>query len=317
MFAENRDALSFDRELRFADLHVHSSCSRKDVLPVALLDPRSLYRKAVERDLDYVVFTDHDTMDAYDIVGWERERLVTGVEISLTDVRQVGHTIHINVYDLNREQFQDLMEIRSQADVMKFTAYCRHSNLPYIYNHPFWFESGETPNISVIPEICRLFPVVEYNMHRIRRKNMFAWQLARKYNKGIVATTDTHIGEIGKAMTAARGDTFREFFANITARNCYLLNQDWTMNNFLEEVDSWIEILYEMARDESMGNKLSENPTIYRVRKLFTQPTLNWFPRLIQHTKRKSLRPFLNLYFWLQGRESRRIGHQLNQITWN
>ncbi len=317
LFVEGREYLRNDCKMKFADLHVHTSCSRKDVLPVESLEPESLYRKGLDLGLDYIVFTDHDTMDAYDIIGWEREKLVTGVEFSLKDLYRVGHTIHINVYTLSREQFEDLTALRNQADIMTFTEYCRTCGLPFMYNHPFWFESGETPNISIIPDVCTLFPVVEYNMHRIQSKNQFALALAEKYNKGIVATTDTHIGEIGKALTAAHGETFTEFFNKIASRKCHLLKQDWTMDNFLEEVDSWIDRLYEMASDDSMETKLADNPMIYKVRKLFTQPTLNWFPRLIQQTKRKSLRPFIEFYFWLQGRESRQINNRLELFSLN
>ena len=58
-----------------ADLHVHTHHSY-DVIPTGLVDPLTLYRKARRLGMTYVAFTDHDTMDAYDQIGWTREGLV-------------------------------------------------------------------------------------------------------------------------------------------------------------------------------------------------------------------------------------------------
>ncbi len=93
-----------------ADLHVHTYYSH-DVLPSKFLDPIVLYEKARKRGMKYITFTDHDNMDAYDRVGWTREGLVPGVEIKIKDVKNVGHSIHVNVYELNKLQFKELMEI--------------------------------------------------------------------------------------------------------------------------------------------------------------------------------------------------------------
>src|SRR3974377_1715937 len=77
-----------------ADLHVHTLCSY-DVVKAPWLHPEALYRKAREMGLKYVTFTDHDTMRAYDMIGWEREALVPGVEIKIKDPKAVGHTLHV------------------------------------------------------------------------------------------------------------------------------------------------------------------------------------------------------------------------------
>ena len=61
-----------------ADLHVHSACSY-DVPPVEAMRPEILFEKAKAQGLDFVTFTDHDTVKAYDMLGWDRMGLVTGV----------------------------------------------------------------------------------------------------------------------------------------------------------------------------------------------------------------------------------------------
>ncbi len=236
------------------DLHVHTLCSF-DVLPADKVHPETLFRKARRMGMRWVTFTDHDTMDAYDIVGWEREGLVTGVEIKLLDEKRVGHTIHVNVFQLSRVQFQELEEIaQKDANLESFLAYLDESGLPYVYNHPFWFEPGEVGNWTVIPSLIRLFPVVEYNMHRVFRKNMLTVGLAQRYGKGMVASTDTHTGEIARAFTLARGETFEDFFANIRRGESYLVAQDLTVGYLTSEMINWLE----MAFREGEGSACEE-----------------------------------------------------------
>lgn len=229
-----------------ADLHVHSSCSY-DVLPSPDFHPEAIYKKACDLGMKYVTITDHDTMDAYDIIGWERERLVTGVEITLLDPIRVGHTLHINVYQLDRRQFEELRQIaRFDQNIETFISFVRENNLPYTYNHPFWFVAGEKPNYAKVEEIIELFPAIEYNMKRVRKKNILAMWLAQKYSKGITASTDTHVGAIGRAYTLSSGDTFNEFFNTIVEGNAFIVPQDLTLQNLNHEILTWLEVLFDL-----------------------------------------------------------------------
>lgn len=229
-----------------ADLHVHSTCSY-DVLPSQEFHPQALYQKARDLGLNYITITDHDTMAAYDIIGWEREGLVTGVEISLLDKKRVGHTIHTNVYDLKKHHFRELQRITQlDPNIETFIAYLRDQNLPYQFNHPFWFSPGEEPHYRSVKDIVTLFPVVEYNMKRIRKKNLLALWMAKTEKKGIVASTDTHIGKIGQSYTLAKGDSFREYFNNIAQGNAYIVPQDLDLANLNSEIVSWIELLFRL-----------------------------------------------------------------------
>ena len=195
-----------------ADLHVHTYYSG-DVLPSKFLDPLVLYEKARKKGMRYITFTDHDTMDAYDRVGWTREGLVPGVEIKIKDMKNVGHSLHVNVYELNKMQFKELMKIaKVKQDIRTFVSYLKKNDLPFVYNHPFWYEHGEKPSLKAINTIIQLFPVTEYNMLRVWQKNALAVKLAQKHGKGIIASTDTHIGNIGRASTFAKGETFKEYF---------------------------------------------------------------------------------------------------------
>jgi predicted metal-dependent phosphoesterase TrpH len=194
--------------------------------------------------MDFVTFTDHDTMSAYDLLSGELDGLVTGVEMRIKDLDLAGHTIHINVYDLSGEQFLELKEISEQGDLRSFINYLVKNNLPYIYNHPLWFEHKERPNLAAIPELVRLFPVLEYNMHRVHRKNEITMALARRYKKGLAASTDSHAGNLGKVYTLSHGDSFREFFENICNGSSYIVVKDLTKLDIIQEMNRWIELIF-------------------------------------------------------------------------
>jgi hypothetical protein len=202
-----------------ADLHVHTLYSY-DVIPTRQVDPLTLYHKARGLGMTYIAFTDHDTMDAYDQIGWTREGLVPAVEVKILDPKKVGHTIHINIFALDRGQFREILKIaRIAQDLERLVAYLKTENLPYTFNHPFWHEPGEKPNLRAILDIVDLFPILEYNMGRIARINKQALKLAQAKGRGIVATTDTHVGEIGRAFSIARGGTFMEFLIKFKLDN--------------------------------------------------------------------------------------------------
>jgi hypothetical protein len=230
-----------------ADLHVHTLHSY-DVIPTRLVDPLTLYQKARRLGMTFVAFTDHDTMAAYDQIGWTRDGLVPAVEAKILDPVRVGHTVHINIYTLDREQYAEIRKIIDKSrDIELLTSYLREERLPFIFNHPFWHEMGEEPNLRAVFEIAGLFPVLEYNMGRINRINQLAYRLTEEKSKGIVAATDSHIGWIGRAFTLARGGTFREYFNEIANRRSFIMPSDLTLRGLKEETAVRIRHLFDKA----------------------------------------------------------------------
>ncbi len=230
---------------RAADLHVHTLYSY-DVIPTRQVDPLFLYNKARRLGMTYVAFTDHDTMGAYYQIGWTREGLVPAVEVKILDARNVGHTVHINVYMLDRRQFREIQGLAGRArDIVALTSYLKAEGLPFSFNHPFWHEPDEKPNLKAVLEIARLFPVLEYNMGRIKRINAQALRLADSLAKGVVAGTDSHTGEIGSAFTLAPGGTFKEFFDRIAAGESRLCPADLTLPRLKEETALRVRQLFD------------------------------------------------------------------------
>ncbi len=274
---------------RTADLHVHTFCS-SDVLPARLLHPKALYRRAKAVGLNFVTFTDHDTMKAYELLDRGIEGLVTGVEIRVHDPEMVGHTIHVNVYDLDFDQFKELKVIAKAEDLNGFLAYLRRNDLPHVYNHPLWFEPGERPNLSAVPKLARLFPVLEYNMHRIDRKNQLVMEMARKFNRGLVAATDTHSGMVGKIYTIAKGETFREFFRNIKKGNSYIVVRDLTREDLVEEINAWIGLVFSLETAAGAPGCSTGISYLDKVIHALTSETLRDFPRLYSYAMRLAYR---------------------------
>ncbi|HWQ48834.1 MAG TPA: PHP domain-containing protein [Methanosarcina sp.] len=268
-----------------ADLHVHTTCSF-DVLPVKDLHPQSLYEKALKMGMDYVTFTDHDTIEAYEILGWSRERLVPGVEISVYDPEFAGHSLHINIFELDREEFFELMEIAEiEHDLRSFIKYLRRNKLPFIYNHPFWFEFHSEPNPSSVPRLAKLFPVLEYNMHELKQKNALTIALAENFGKGIAATTDTHTGSLGKVYTLARGDNFKEFFRNIEKGKSYIVPEDLTRELLIDEMNTWINLIFEKSqKSRDIESYLTGIKSLDTMVKISRSALLSYFPGLNRTT---------------------------------
>jgi len=248
LITSERAAELIEEGWKRADLHVHTTCSF-DVLPVKDLHPESLYEKALDTGMDYITFTDHDTIEAHETLGWDREKLVSGAEISMYDPEFAGHELHINVFELDSEEFLELREIAEiEQDLKSFVRYLKRHKLPYIYNHPFWFELDQEPNLSAVPRLAKLFPVLEYNMHELKQKNELTIALAERFGKGIAATTDTHSGKLGQVYTLAKGDNFREFFRNIEKGKNYIVPEDLTRELLINEMNTWIDLIFEKSQ---------------------------------------------------------------------
>jgi hypothetical protein len=193
-------------------------------------------------------------MTAHDYL--KRDDVIKGVEIKITpkkmrEVNMAGylpmHTLHINVYELNDYQFQDLENISFiTADLDEFIDYIKSNNLNYQYNHPFWHERRETMNWKAIPAIAKnYFDVIELNAGRPKVLNDLALYLAQEYDKGITSSTDSHTGRPGRARVLAKGQDFNEMWDNIKQGDSYIVRNDITALGVMEEAAYMIENIFD------------------------------------------------------------------------
>ncbi len=240
-----REGLVYKR----ADLHLHSNFSY-DVLNLPQLSPRALYDKAVRKGMGFFTLTDHETMRG--ILALEKELareygdappipLVRGVEIKLKDP-SIGHTVHVNVLGVTMEQFLDLARRRHSLD--DFLTYCRDHRLYHAYNHPFWFERGERGSLERVEQLIARFPVIELNAGRIPQLNHRTATLAKRYGKQLVATSDSHTGQVAKGYTMAPGASPEEFLSNILAGVSVAVPRNASFSDFMEEVRHVIDLVF-------------------------------------------------------------------------
>lgn len=218
-----------DAGYKVIDLHLHTSFS-SDVIPAPQMHPVNLYHYLVENGWDYVTFTDHDTLDAYDEFDTLPNNIIRGVEIKIKPIK-IGHyvdahTLHVNVFCLNHKQFSDLKIIAETGLFYEFKNYLDSNDLPYQLNHPTWCEFKDKPDWRYLPDVIKEFDVIEVcNYKRSIKHNYIALKLlAEEYCKGIVGGSDSHTGEPIKA-TFIKGENFREGWDRIKAGESFMLEQ--------------------------------------------------------------------------------------------
>jgi predicted metal-dependent phosphoesterase TrpH len=241
------------------DPHCHSSYSY-DVPDVPETSPEALVHEEERLGLREF-FSDHDTMNGFDYMRKKgltgsiktKTGLIPGVEIKIrplkarhVDLKKDMHTIHINVFGLNKEQFIMLEEISEKyRDLDEFVKYLKQEDLNWMYNHPFWHEPHERLNWKVIPGLAKnYFDVIELNSNRPKAFNDLAMHIAENLNKGIVASTDSHIGKPGRAYVLAEGKNFEQFWENVKERKMYIVRKDMTTLGVVKESAAMIHHIF-------------------------------------------------------------------------
>jgi predicted metal-dependent phosphoesterase TrpH len=214
-----------NRTYRKADLHVHSSESH-DVPEFPRYAPRALFEHALghpqrSRRMDYFALTDHDTMAGYEKLVRElpesdRSLVIPGVEHAILDPA-IGFTIHVNLYRIHPDQYAHIRQSVRTLD--ELAGFCREAGIRMLYNHPTWWEQAEIRagqvNLLKVRDATHYFDVLELNAGRTRLMNDITRNIARATGKHLIANSDTHTGEVGRAHTEARGDTADEFLNSL------------------------------------------------------------------------------------------------------
>src|SRR2546423_5233138 len=129
------------------DLHIHSRFSarseewlfRRLDFPDSYSDPRELHRQLIERGMDFVTITDHDTID-----GCLKIRDLPKTFISeqvTTYFPQDPCKIHILVWGITEKQHSDIVLIRD--NIFSLQRYLQSGKIAHAVAHPLYSVNGK------------------------------------------------------------------------------------------------------------------------------------------------------------------------------
>src|SRR3989440_3090405 len=129
------------------DLHIHSRWSarseewlfRRLDFPDSYSDPRELHRQLIERGMDFVTITDHDTID-----GCLQIRDLPNTFISeqvTTYFPQEPCKVHILVWGITEKQHDDIVIIRD--NIFALQRYLQSGKIAHAVAHPLYSVNGK------------------------------------------------------------------------------------------------------------------------------------------------------------------------------
>ena len=230
------------------DLHIHSRFSerseewlfRRFDFPDSYSDPRELHRQLMERGMDFVTITDHDTID-----GCLEIRDLPNTFISeqvTTYFPQDPCKIHILVWGITEKQHDDIVIIRD--NIFALQRYLQGGKIAHAVAHPLYSINGklESSHLERLILLFRHFETI--NGLRDALLSELAQQLfaaltpekiekfAERHNlepthreawkKIFVGGSDDHGGKfIASAFTETpAADSAEKFLAHVRAGNC-------------------------------------------------------------------------------------------------
>ena len=216
-----------------ADLHVHTCFS--GWRSAGLLDaqdcyvrPEAAFAAARARGMDFVCFTDHDTIDgALDFLSRHPEHepsVIVGEEI---EARFPGSKtwIHIGVLDVDDALHDDLSRLRT--DCFELIGELARRGRWFVLNHPFQSFRTVAEAERRLREVLPLFPAVEVSNATSPRSHaaiLEAW-LGRSARPDTVRVggSDAHTrGGIGAVCTAAPARSKAEFLDALRGGRCVI-----------------------------------------------------------------------------------------------
>jgi predicted metal-dependent phosphoesterase TrpH len=210
--------------MRRADLHVHSCHSRvSGNLPFlgsrdCYSTPADVYRVAKARGMDFVAFTDHDSIGgALELLNDrpDLDDVIVGEEVSCR-LPDAGIEVHLAVYGMTEALHRDLQPLRGNAhDVI---ARLREADVFFALNHLLHFYRGQIP-LDRYLRLLEEVPALEVrNGTMLAAHNGLIEQIAkgsaRRY--AMVAGSDAHtLRRIGRTWITAPGRTRDEFMQSV------------------------------------------------------------------------------------------------------
>jgi glycosyltransferase involved in cell wall biosynthesis len=230
------------------DLHIHSRFSarseewlfRRFDFPDSYSDPRELHRQLIERGMDFITITDHDTIDGCLAIRDLPNTFIS--EQVTTYFPQDPCKIHLLVWGINEKQHDDIVIIRD--NIFALQRYLQSGKIAHAVAHPLYSINGKLES-SHLERLILLFKHFE-GVNGLRdallselAEELFASltpekieKFAERHNlepthreawkKILVGGSDDHGGKfIASAFTETpAADSAKKFLTYVRAGNC-------------------------------------------------------------------------------------------------
>jgi predicted metal-dependent phosphoesterase TrpH len=175
-------------------------------------EPRALYARLKQRGMDLVTVTDHDSIDAAEELRRHPDFFLSE---EVTCTMPSGTEMHAGVYGITDHDHIELQ--RRRHDVESLLAYAVENRLFVTVNHLYSGLTGpRTEDDFAI--FARDFHGVEtLNGQMLARSNRLAHDFARRFNKPVVAGSDSHtLAGVARTFTEVPGaSNANEFLAGV------------------------------------------------------------------------------------------------------
>ncbi len=259
--ARDEGAPALALPLARADLHLHTNASIFKYFKAAnsrdsYSDPDEVYRLAKARGMDFVTFTDHDTVDGC-LRFQERHPGLTDFFVSAeieTFFPKTGHRIHVNVFDLTLAQHRVID--RKRRDIFGLVDYLRAERLLYSANHLFQsYRMRQAPE-TFFETMLTLFDVFEVKngsmayQHNAMVEDLLSTAKKKKGSLALIGGSDAHTyPPIASVFTMAPGKTWKDFLVSIREGRCLSWGTEMGFTNVLGDVYKLLGKYYRSVTD--------------------------------------------------------------------
>jgi len=249
------------RPLARADLHVHTNASIFKYFRAAnsrdsYSDPDEVYRLCKARGMDFVTFTDHDTVEGC-LRFQDRHPELTDFFVSAeieTVFPKTGHRIHVNVLDLDRHQHSVIN--RKRRNIFDLVEYLRSEGLLYSANHLFQsYRMRQAPEtfVSTMLDLFDVFEVKNGSMayqHNALVEDVLRAAKEKKGSLALVGGSDAHTyPPVASVFTLAPGTTWKDFLVSIREGRCLSWGAEMGFTEVLGDVYENLGRFYRSVTD--------------------------------------------------------------------
>jgi predicted metal-dependent phosphoesterase TrpH len=252
-----------DPQIKKVDLHCHSIYSTFKYFRIAntrdcYTRPEDVYRTAKERGMDYVTFTDHDSIDG--CLAFLNDNpdatdffISEEAETYFPDTRQ---RIHVNIFDLDERQHREVSRLRE--NIYDLVAYLREEDLIFSANHMFQNYRMRNSPRRYFEEMLSMFDMFEVKngamtAHHNRLVDDLMTLVRAKHGKvSLVAGSDAHtLTPLARVFTVTQCDSLQGFLDSIRSGQCYVWGNEIGFSKLLSEVYAQVVRYYGSVFDFS------------------------------------------------------------------